>query len=348
MNTYVYQKKLVSLITPGWNGRSFVHRLFDSIIAQTYRPIQYIYIDDCSTDGTLNIVEEYKEKFEKAGIDFVLIKKSENGGLCESVMTGLQTVQGEFFSCPEYDDVLLPESVSKRVEYLQSHVDCAVVTADAWVVGETDLLQRTSLISRKNINRFDRNHFFESCLSRSVYNAACIMIRTEMFDKTHVDRKFFSSRMAANQQVLLPLYYHWNRGWIDEPLSIFVIRSNSVSHSNQDTLKHKLDRLEEYHKIFFNTLDSIEMLKEDRKLYKHQIDINFQKDYIMLGFEYHDKSLFESSYNFLLKEGELSDEHKIWHNSRLRYSFWELKKKMSGGVIYHLKVFVYKMLHGCA
>ncbi|MDE5999286.1 MAG: hypothetical protein K2H04_04325 [Bacteroidaceae bacterium] len=71
----------------------------------------------------------------------------------------------------------------------------------------------------------------------------------------------------------------------------------------------------------------------------------------MLGFEYHDKSLFESAYNFLLEEGELSDEHKIWHqlmNSRLCYSFWKLNKKMSGGVIYHLKAFVYKMLHGCA
>ncbi len=348
METYVYRKNLVSLVTPGWNGCLFVHRLFDSIIAQTYRPIQYIYVDDCSTDGTLNVVDIYREKFKDANIDFVLIKATENGGLCESIMKGLQKVQGEFFSCPEYDDMLLPNSVFKRVEYLKFHSDCAVVTADGWIVDETDLSRRNLLLSKKNINRFDRNHFFQSCLSRSVYNAACIMIRTEMFDRTHVGRRFFSSRMAANQQILLPLYYHWNRGWIDEPLSVFVIRRNSVSHSNQDTLQHKLDRLEEYHKIFFNTLDSIEMLMEDREQYKHQIEINFQKDYITLGFVFNDKSLFESAYSFLSAEGELSDEHRLWRqlmNNRFRYGLFKIKKEMGGGVICYLKSSIYKIFN---
>lgn len=43
---------LVSLITPGWNGVSFVGRLLDSILNQTYPNMEYIYIDDGSTDGT--------------------------------------------------------------------------------------------------------------------------------------------------------------------------------------------------------------------------------------------------------------------------------------------------------
>lgn len=304
---YSCKKGLVSLVTPGWNGKTFVHRLLDSVLQQTYRPIQYIYVDDCSRDGTVDLVKSYEQKFQDVGIDFRFVRCEQNGGLSEAVMTGLQYVEGEYFSCPEYDDVLMPTSVEKRVVYLQKHQDCAVVTADAWVVTEMDLSKRNHLISNKNINRFDLNHFYQSCLSRSIYNAACFMIRTSMFDETHPDRRFFSSRMAANQQILLPLYYHWNRGFIEEPLSLMVIRSNSVSHGNNATLQQKLDRLEEYHKILFTTLDCIEMLDEDRELYKHRIDVNFQKDYLELGFNYGNRDLFNSAYLFLEEEGELPD-----------------------------------------
>ena len=64
----------MSLVTPGWNGRAFVHRLLDSIIAQTYRPIQYIYVDDGSTDGTAEVVEAYKDKFDQANIAFTFVR----------------------------------------------------------------------------------------------------------------------------------------------------------------------------------------------------------------------------------------------------------------------------------
>lgn len=324
---YNYKKGLVSLVTPGWNGETFVHRLLDSILQQTYRPLQYIYVDDCSTDGTINVVKSYEQKFFEVGVDFRLLRREQNGGLSEAVMTGLQYVEGEFFSCPEYDDVLMPTSIEKRVMYLQKHQDCAVVTADAWVVTDSDLSKRSHLISNKNINRFDLNHFYQSCLSRSIYNAACFMIRTSMFDETHSDRRFFSSRMAANQQILLPLYYHWNRGFIEEPLSLMVIRSNSVSHGNNATLQQKLDRLDEYHKILFSTLDCIEMLDEDRDLYKHRIDVNFQKDYIELGFIYDDKALFDSAYAFLKKEGELPSD-SLWQKRIMAGNLLKLLYKM--------------------
>lgn len=66
---------LVSIITPGWNGKRFVHRLLNSILAQTYDNMEYIYIDDGSTDGTKDIVLSYKEKFDNRGIPFKLYTK---------------------------------------------------------------------------------------------------------------------------------------------------------------------------------------------------------------------------------------------------------------------------------
>ena len=82
---------LVSIITAGWNGKNFVFKLFDSIIEQTYENIEYIYVDDGSTDGTDKIVLSYKERLKKRGIDFKYVRK-ENGGVSSALNCGLKYV----------------------------------------------------------------------------------------------------------------------------------------------------------------------------------------------------------------------------------------------------------------
>ena len=51
-----------------------------------------------------------------------------------------------------------------KVKYLKEHSDCAVVTADAWIVNENNIAKRERLISNKNPNRFDRNHFYQALM----------------------------------------------------------------------------------------------------------------------------------------------------------------------------------------
>ena len=319
---YSYQENLVSLVTPGWNGKQFVHRLLDSIIAQTYRPIEYIYVDDGSTDGTTEIVQSYSTKFETAGINFKFIRQ-ENGGISEALMTGFQSVTGKYLSCPEYDDILLPTSVEKRVRYLQAHPDCAVVSADAWVVTENNIEERKNKISHNNPNRFDRNHFYQALMSNSIFNAACNMLRMDLFDLTHTDRKIFSSRIAPNQQILLPLYYHYNRGFIEEPLSIFLIRQGSVSHPKK-TLKTELNRDIEYQNILFKTLESIDMPADLLELYKRRVEINVQKDFVWFGYIYNDLTLLENGLRFLERHNEATKEYYLYQE-RLKSKLFQLK-----------------------
>lgn len=300
---YKYEENLVSLVTPGWNGREFVYRLFDSIIAQTYRPIQYIYVDDGSTDGTADIVEQYRDLFAQANIDFLFLRQ-ENAGMCEALMSAFQHVRGAYLSNPEYDDILLPESVERRVEYLRTHPDCAVVVADAWVVPDTNISERINLISGHNPNRFDRNHFYQCLMSKTIFNAACYMVKMDKFDETHPNRKIIPYRFGSNQQILLPLYYYWNRGFIEEPLSLCVSRPSSLSKmkkSLQDEIENDLN----YQHLLFRILDTIDMSDADRKLYKERVEINVQKDFLCFGKKYGDAMTFNSAYAFLYRHNEL-------------------------------------------
>lgn len=289
---------LVSIITPGWNGKTFIHHLLDSILSQTYDNIEYIYVDDGSTDGTKDVVLSYKDKFESRGIPFMYVYK-ENGGLCSAIQEGLQHVNGECLCWPEYDDILLPTAIEERVKYLESHSDCAVVTCDAWITPVDSLDKPMGVLSYHNPNRFDRNHFVQLLTGNSIFTAACHMVRMDVFDETHKDRKIFQSRVGAVWQMLLPMMYRYNRGFIDKPLVKWVIRNDSVSNERY-SLQKRMEVDEEFLSIRKHVLEEIDMPQEDYKLYLKMAEQCTADSFMNNGFAYHNKPMFNHGFSYYL------------------------------------------------
>lgn len=301
-------KPLVSLITPGWNGKSFVHRLLESILTQSYGNMEYIYVDDGSTDGSLEIVESYRKKFEQKGIPFKLVRK-ENGGVSSAVMAGLQEVRGKYLCWPEYDDWLTPDSVERKVNFLENHPDCAVVTSDAWLVNDYDLAHPYGVLSGHNPNRYDRNHFVQALLSNSVFTAACQMCRMDLFDRTHPGRQIYSSPIGPNWQILLPLYYKYNRGWIETPLCYYYVRPDSISNGNYQTYDKRRKAIEEFMKAIKETLKTIEMPEEDREIYNDLVEHKYALDRLQLGYEAMDRDIFSQGAEYFLRTGKKMPAH---------------------------------------
>lgn len=67
--------KLVSIVSPCYNGESYIERYFEAIIKQTYRPLELILVNDGSKDRTDEIVNEYKEKLPESEIIFLVRKE---------------------------------------------------------------------------------------------------------------------------------------------------------------------------------------------------------------------------------------------------------------------------------
>lgn len=289
---------LVSIVTPGWNGKSFVHRLLDSILAQTYGNMEYIYVDDGSTDGTKDVVLKYQSKFEQNGIAFKYVYK-ENGGLCSAIQEGLQHVNGKYLCWPEYDDILLPSAIEKRVDYLEKHPDCAVVTCDAWITPDDDLDHPTDVLSYHNPNRFDRNHFFQLLTGNSIFTSACHLVRMEAFDETHPGRKIFQSKYGAVWQMLLPVFYNHNRGFIDEPLVKWVVRGASISNEKYSLAK-RIEVDEEFLTIRKAVIEVIDMPDEDKKFYVKVSETCTAKAFMDHGVGYRNKQLFYRGFNYFV------------------------------------------------
>lgn len=94
----------ISVLMPVYNGEFFLNETLDSLIAQSFSDFEVICIDDGSTDGSLNILEEYAETHE-----FIRVfSKVNEGTAAKSVNFGLQFMQGEYFMYTSQDDLFSP------------------------------------------------------------------------------------------------------------------------------------------------------------------------------------------------------------------------------------------------
>lgn len=107
-------KNLVSVIMSNYNtDESYLRTSIESILNQTYKNFEFIIVDDCSTNNSVNIIESYGDKRIK------LIKNKENIGLTKSLNIALKSADGEFVARMDADDISLPQRFEKQVEFLK-------------------------------------------------------------------------------------------------------------------------------------------------------------------------------------------------------------------------------------
>ena len=97
------ENPLVSIITPCYNGENVMHRLLDSILSQTYSNIEFILINDGSTDHSEEIWYQYEKKFNEKGIKTIYIHQR-NQGLGAAINAGLKVFTGDYLCWPDIDD----------------------------------------------------------------------------------------------------------------------------------------------------------------------------------------------------------------------------------------------------
>jgi glycosyltransferase involved in cell wall biosynthesis len=214
---------LVSIITPCYNGERFVHRFFESILAQTYSNIELIFINDGSTDRTEQIVRSYKPKLVDRGFGFKYIYQ-ENKGQAAAVNRGLKFCSGDYLTWPDSDDWLSHDSIEKRVRYLQNNPEYSIVVSRIQLMIERDGEVITGDIDAREIR--NPHIFYDLLLERDV-PFHDYMVRTVDFFKALPSKQIVVSLIGQNWQMLLPIAYNKLCGFIDGPLYFCLIREDS-------------------------------------------------------------------------------------------------------------------------
>lgn len=106
------KEPLVSIVIPVYNGSNYMRQAIDSALAQTYRNIEVIVVNDGSKDdgATDAIARSYGDRIR-------YIPK-ENGGSSSALNTGIRNMKGDWFSWLSHDDLYAPEKVEKQIQLL--------------------------------------------------------------------------------------------------------------------------------------------------------------------------------------------------------------------------------------
>ncbi len=258
---------LVSIITPCYNGVLYLSQFLESILHQSYTNIEFILVNDGSTDGTEEVILRYKEKFDKAGIRFIYLQQ-ENKGQAAALNQGLSKFSGEYLTWPDADDILDVHNIKKRVEFLESHPEYNVVLCDSAVVDQNHTIIRPyKRIPPKGKDAI----FLDLILQRNVYYAGgAYMFRTSTFIECVPSRRIYESRGGQNWQMLLPVLYTNACGYLPEIL-YYIVEHNDSHSRNLETFQQKVDRTFEHEAILVNTIFGIPAMSEKEKIYYQKI-----------------------------------------------------------------------------
>lgn len=105
-------RPLVSVIMPAYNAERFIAKAMDSALKQTVENIELIVIDDCSTDGTCRIVEEYVQRDSRVK----LLRNEQNLRVARTRNRGFDACCGEYVALLDSDDIWYPTKLEKQIE----------------------------------------------------------------------------------------------------------------------------------------------------------------------------------------------------------------------------------------
>ena len=113
---------LVSTIIPVFNREEMIIKAVESVLQQSYRPIEIIIVDDGSTDETPQVLKRLASRYP----DIIHLLHQENSGPGIARETGRLHARGEFIQYLDSDDWLLAHKFEVQVKALQNHPECEI------------------------------------------------------------------------------------------------------------------------------------------------------------------------------------------------------------------------------
>lgn len=111
---------LISCVVPVYNGECFVAEAIESILAQTYRPIEILVVDDGSTDGTVEVLGRFGGR--------IRVIRQANAGPAAARSRGLDVAKGEFVAYQDADDLWILEKLELQMERLAARPEAELCT----------------------------------------------------------------------------------------------------------------------------------------------------------------------------------------------------------------------------
>jgi glycosyltransferase involved in cell wall biosynthesis len=144
------RQPLVSIVTPSFQQACYLRRCIESVINQDYPCVEYMVFDGGSSDGSVEILKSYGNRFRW--------QSASDGGQAAAVNAGLRQSNGEIVGFLNSDDWLAPEAISSAVNALLENPQADVVYGETMIVDE-----RGDVVRPFPTREFSREIFVQHC-----------------------------------------------------------------------------------------------------------------------------------------------------------------------------------------
>jgi len=110
----------ISVIAAVYNGEEYLRLAMESVLNQSFKDIEFVIVDDCSTDQTPAIIASYRDS------RIVYIRNPMNLGQTPSLNVALNAAKGKYIARMDADDIYLPGKLEKQYAFMEEHPDIAV------------------------------------------------------------------------------------------------------------------------------------------------------------------------------------------------------------------------------
>ncbi len=246
----------VSIITASYNHEKFIKKCIGSVLGQSFKDFEYIIIDDCSNDNSVNIIKRFDDVRIKLSVN------DENSGQFVTAKKAIRLARGEYIAIINSDDMWEPEKLQKQVDFLDKNPEYAAVFTNADLIDENDRSTGIKCEST-NRNRFEwLNILFNGC--------TCLCHPSVLIRKSvHDEIGYYECRMAmgADMEFWVRLCGKYEIFILQEELTKFRLLNSELNEgADKQTsrvarvfelnqiLSHFLliSDLEDFKKIFYN------------------------------------------------------------------------------------------------
>lgn len=233
----------VSVIMSVYNGAEYLDDAIKSIVEQKFTDFECIIIDDCSTDLTEQIIQEWKKRDSR----IIIFRNEKNIGLTKSLNKGISHAQGVYIARMDADDIADPLRLSKQYDFMNEHKEMALCGSFGWIIDNKGAQVRKKIlpIEYKDIKKklLQNNQFIHSSL----------FIRHDVLKEVgDYDEGF--KRSQDYELVLRVAAFHIVAN-ISEPLISWRYTKQSLSWQSKGqewfALKARWKAINQYHYPFF-------------------------------------------------------------------------------------------------
>lgn len=290
---------LISVIVPVYNTSKFLKKCFDSLLHQTYTNLEFIIVNDASTDDSEEIIKEYARKNPK----FILVKHEKNRGLFQARLTGFEASKGEYIAFLDSDDCVCSDYYRKMFRTIQEKN--ADICLTDWAFDFNDGSKKIYRNSELRCSDFEysKDQILDKFLGGHDYDFSWQvvwnkLVKREVIEKSLADLKEFSEKsghLIMCEDIAYSLTFYLNSNKVVNCHDVHLYYYKGSENSTTITTEKKFEKsLSDIVKV----LDYMgHILSKNNLLEKYQKDYDeFKNFYYKVYYDISKNFGFEKTY----------------------------------------------------